>query len=755
MPGPNTPYTRLDFSQVIQQSFDESQDRLRVDAQVSATISDIQLTDPDTGYSLRINSDGTIDVNVIVSAAGGDSIKSWTHDGSGNVISSTSGALHVSDGAGSLTVDATDLDIRNLSHTQDSVKVGDGTTFIKVDTNGSQYNVLASPGGQTVLVEPYGNLKVSGEGSTLFFDHFEGAAIDTSNKWVSTTSSATITQTNSVLAINTGTTSSARGALSSIPLFLSPGYGFIKIGVALKLESSTVSNTHRFWGLGNPGTSISSTNPISNGTGFEVTTGGVLRAVVYSGDSVLYSSNLTIPTDNEYHSYLVIIRPDQIFWFLDDFDTPVASTTYKNSDTSQLPLRLSMVNGSTPPGASPTFNVMAVGIADSSSTNFKISDTLFPWRTASVDMLGNLRTTPSTDSDAFGAAVSLPRICQVAATFDVSLNRNDVSSSVSGGGTATQGSGLATISTGTATSASAKIYSNKSIKYAPGRGIYAQFTAAFTTPTNASSYQRIGLYDTNNGLFLGYNGTTFGVTRRSATSDTFIAQSSFNSDPLDGNPAASKFTSNGVAQAVDFTKLNIYRIDFGFLGTASIKFQILSPDGGWVTFHTIRYPNTASVVNLENPNLPMTADVSKTSSDATNLQIKCGSWDAGSVEDASSYEICDFKSRRYVTTNVVSQTTDQTVYTVNTGRTLHVSTLIISISNASLAATGQLNITDGNGGTILIPMTIPASTNQSSAGSNLHINFPVTLRFTSAVYADVISGTLTYNVTFVGYEAEI
>jgi hypothetical protein len=38
MPGPNSPYTRLDANQVLKQSFDESLDRLRVDAQVSASI---------------------------------------------------------------------------------------------------------------------------------------------------------------------------------------------------------------------------------------------------------------------------------------------------------------------------------------------------------------------------------------------------------------------------------------------------------------------------------------------------------------------------------------------------------------------------------------------------------------------------------------------------------------------------------------------------------------------------------------------
>lgn len=49
----------------------------------------------------------------------------------------------IGDGGGSITVDgtvtvtATDLDIRDLSHTQDSVKIGDGTDFLAVNADGS------------------------------------------------------------------------------------------------------------------------------------------------------------------------------------------------------------------------------------------------------------------------------------------------------------------------------------------------------------------------------------------------------------------------------------------------------------------------------------------------------------------------------------------------------------------------------------------------------------------------------------------
>lgn len=63
-----------------------------------------------------------INVEVDLDAAD-DSVQAWAFDGTGNAIGSTGGALHISDAGGSLTVDAVDLDIRDLSSLTDSVEV--------------------------------------------------------------------------------------------------------------------------------------------------------------------------------------------------------------------------------------------------------------------------------------------------------------------------------------------------------------------------------------------------------------------------------------------------------------------------------------------------------------------------------------------------------------------------------------------------------------------------------------------------------
>lgn len=97
----------------------------------------------DNGGSLTVDGtvaatqSGTWNIGTVTSITNAVTIQ----DG-GNVISiDDNGASITVDGtvaiSGSVTVTATDLDIRDLSHTQDSVKVGDGTDLLAVNADGS------------------------------------------------------------------------------------------------------------------------------------------------------------------------------------------------------------------------------------------------------------------------------------------------------------------------------------------------------------------------------------------------------------------------------------------------------------------------------------------------------------------------------------------------------------------------------------------------------------------------------------------
>lgn len=236
------------------------------------------------------------------------------------------------------------------------------------------------------------------------------------------------------------------------------------------------------------------------------------------------------------------------------------------------------------------------------------------------------------DIDTFGAAIAHGRVSQLFADYSQALTSNDVTSTVSGG-TVTQANGSATLATGTGTTASASLKSNATISYSPGREAYAVFTAAFTVGTSTGQNQRIGLYDASNGFFVGYQDTVFGITWRQNGVDTFYPQAQFNGDVLSGL-TNSQFTRGGVPEAINTTFKNVFRIRFGWLGVAPVKFEVLSPDGPWILMHTIKYPNTAVNPHLFNTALPIQAEVTKATGGATNLTISTSSWDAGVVNTA-------------------------------------------------------------------------------------------------------------------------
>lgn len=235
-------------------------------------------------------------------------------------------------------------------------------------------------------------------------------------------------------------------------------------------------------------------------------------------------------------------------------------------------------------------------------------------------------------ADVFGVSVVGQKYNQVEIDFNTAPGATLITNTTAGGGTITQVAGQSLYSATTSTTGQAKSVSVQTLNYRPGNESYAMFTASFTYSAGlTTSYQRIGLFDTNNGFYVGFEGRDFGITKRTGGVDTFVIQANFNGDKLDGS-GGSKFTRNGSPEAIQFGYSNLFRIRFGWLGSASIFYEIMSPDGNWVTFHTIKQPNTAQAPSLTIPNLPMTIDANKNGSGsgiAMNMTTTC--WAAGST----------------------------------------------------------------------------------------------------------------------------
>lgn len=303
---------------------------------------------------------------------------------------------------------------------------------------------------------------------------------------------------------------------------------------------------------------------------------------------------------------------------------------------------------------------------------------------------------------------------QADGVYGINAGQNNITTSGSASTNAT--SSLVTLTTGTTVNSRAEVESRKRLRYRPGQGIVARFTAKFTAGV-ANSFQGAGVSNEESGVYIGYSGTQFGITyikdgvreiqtltitTGSSTNEnitvrlngvafsvavtnsgstvktayeisrgtytgwdaeavgstvrfvartcgdkagtfsitattavgafvetlkgvtpttTFIPQSSFNGDKLDGSGAYS-FT-------IDPTRLNIFQWGIQYLGAGIIYLdcEVVSPSGdvNWARVHTILNPNTLTIPNFNNPSFPFKLLVESQGS-TTNLTLSSASY---------------------------------------------------------------------------------------------------------------------------------
>lgn len=112
--------------------------------------------------------------------------------------------------------------------------------------------------------------------------------------------------------------------------------------------------------------------------------------------------------------------------------------------------------------------------------------------------------------------------------------------------------------------------------------------------------------------------------------------------------------------------------------------------------------------------------------------------------------------RTYVTARLADQALNGspvTAHAVTAGKTLYVTSMIISTLNSSTASAGSLHIKDGSD--LLLPLLVPPQATvigSSPASVTISHTFPEPFKFTSAVNLIAVSGTVTCSFVIVGYE---
>jgi hypothetical protein len=296
-----------------------------------------------------------------------------------------------------------------IGHQVASTEMVNVTTDPSTGTRHGALNVNTTIAGPAAT-DPYqatvfagGALRVQEDPTQLFYCAFDVSTLDTANVWKTPTAAgggvaATNALTNT--QIGSGTTANGYSYLESQTTFQPRSPGWLLVQTPVNVEFPVVINSYRFWGLGTSPATPTAAAPLTNACGFELAITGKMYAVTYqSGNRVVIadlssSGNSKQPLDANVHLYSIYFRGDRIFYCIDGLDNVVAQTVNgaPGPDVNILPLKFTSIASTTPPVSSCLLQVNAVFVGDTARNNFQISDYAYPWRKATVDAFGNLRT---------------------------------------------------------------------------------------------------------------------------------------------------------------------------------------------------------------------------------------------------------------------------------------------------------------------------------------------------------------------------
>lgn len=155
--------------------------------------------------------------------------------------------------------------------------------------------------------------------------------------------------------------------------------------------------------------------------------------------------------------------------------------------------------------------------------------------------------------------------------------------------------------------------------YQPGKSLLTLNTFVMDEP-KTNLRQRVGYFNTENGLFLEQDGSDIYMVLRSSHTgslvETKVAQTSWNGDTLDGNEATS---TSGII--LNLLKSQIFWIDIEWLGVGSCRCGFVI-DGKLITAHTFHNANVNDAVYMTTPNLPVRYEITNTGTVASNSTLE-------------------------------------------------------------------------------------------------------------------------------------
>ena len=234
-----------------------------------------------------------------------------------------------------------------------------------------------------------------------------------------------------------------------------------------------------------------------------------------------------------------------------------------------------------------------------------------------VFMLDDQLTPAGTSVDAFGRI----RVSEPHTLFDSTLRYTDDTRnwSISNTANTTVVHSLNTSSVlmtvGTAENDSVIRQTKRYFHYQPGKSLLTLNTG--TMQPKANVRQRIGYFDTKNGVYLEHDGEQAYIVKRSNKTSSVveerIPQSEWSEDKFDG-------TGYGKV-TLDFSKTQILWTDIEWLGAGTIRVGFVV-DGRILTAHKFHHANKITSVYMTTATLPLRYEITNTGTTASNTTLE-------------------------------------------------------------------------------------------------------------------------------------
>lgn len=239
----------------------------------------------------------------------------------------------------------------------------------------------------------------------------------------------------------------------------------------------------------------------------------------------------------------------------------------------------------------------------------------------------------------FGAFTSGETITGIGITAAESGATRVITANPTGYGQITTVDSVLTITSGDDAPTEISLVSNQTAVFAFGHELNAFWTCAFPDGGALNTSQLVGIFSSGNrdGFAVGYNvtsATAFGLVTRRNNVTTFVAQTAWNIDPLDGTGPS--------GMTLDPAALNIFGLKFGYPGATLYVFD--EEQRWWPVHRVTTFINAGITVQVFDPHMSMRVDLVNTGSLSVKT-TRAGSWNLSSVGPAAGQAA--FSPQRY------------------------------------------------------------------------------------------------------------